>query len=44
VKSIAGADFTDALIRRDIQQGLCKLADGTNPVTGVTTKESLGCR
>lgn len=43
VKSIEGADFTDALIRRDIQKGLCNIAKGTNPVTGVDTRESLNC-
>lgn len=43
VKSIEGADFTDALIRRDIQKGLCSIAKGTNPVTGVDTRESLNC-
>ena len=26
VKSITGADFTDVLIRKDIQMGLCKIA------------------
>lgn len=43
--SIEGADFTDALIRRDVQKGLCELptATGTNSKTGVSTRESLNC-
>jgi hypothetical protein len=43
--SIEGADFTDALIRRDVQKGLCQLpsAKGTNSKTGVSTRESLNC-
>ncbi len=41
---ITGADFTDALIDRyDVAQ-LCKRADGTNPTTGIATRDSLGCR
>ena len=28
VKSIKGADFTDVLIRKDVQQSLCKIAGG----------------
>lgn len=43
VKSIEGADFTDALIRKDVMMGLCKLAKGVNPETGVSTAESLNC-
>lgn len=43
IKSIEGADFTDALIRKDIMMGLCKIASGTNPTTGVETRESLNC-
>jgi len=43
VKSITGADFTDALMRKDVQQMLCKIADGVNPTTGVATRDSLYC-
>lgn len=43
IKSIEGADFTDALLRKDVQMNLCKIAKGTNPTTGVDTRESLGC-
>lgn len=44
VASIEGADFTDALMRKDVEASLCKLAKGTNPVTGTETRESLHCR
>ena len=40
---IEGADFTDALLDREDQRLLCRDADGVNPVTGVTTFDSLGC-
>jgi uncharacterized protein YjbI with pentapeptide repeats len=40
---IDGADFTDVLLRKDIQIKLCKIAKGTNPTTGRDTKETLEC-
>ena len=40
---IDGADFTDVLLRKDIQMKLCKVAKGTNPTTGRDTRESLEC-
>ncbi|UBF24968.1 pentapeptide repeat-containing protein [Kovacikia minuta CCNUW1] len=41
---VTGADFTDALIDRYDLNQLCKRAEGINPVTGVATRDSLGCR
>mmetsp|Transcript_19166 Transcript_19166/g.26524 ORF Transcript_19166/g.26524 Transcript_19166/m.26524 type:complete len:260 (-) Transcript_19166:103-882(-) len=40
---IDGADFTDALLDKPQQQALCKYAKGTNPTTGNSTRQSLGC-
>jgi len=40
---VTNADFTDALLDKLQQQGLCKTASGTNPTTGADTRKSLGC-
>tara|TARA_Y100001968_G_scaffold333807_1_gene399709 strand:+ start:8473 stop:8955 length:483 start_codon:yes stop_codon:yes gene_type:complete len=41
---IEGADFTFAVLDSDDQRNLCKIAEGTNPTTGITTRESLECK
>ena len=40
---VTNADFSDALIDREDQRHLCGEAEGTNPITGVDTRVSLGC-
>ncbi|RMF65729.1 MAG: pentapeptide repeat-containing protein [Cyanobacteria bacterium J069] len=41
--TIDGADFTDVLLRQDMQDKLCAVAQGTNPTTGRATRDTLNC-
>lgn len=40
---IDDTDWSDVVLRKDQQLYLCSIAAGTNPVTGVDTRESLVC-
>ena len=41
---IEGTDFTNAVMDLPQQKALCARADGVNAVTGISTRDSLGCR
>tara|TARA_Y100001968_G_scaffold176798_1_gene161971 strand:+ start:182 stop:664 length:483 start_codon:yes stop_codon:yes gene_type:complete len=41
--SIKGADFTNVLIDQNALEELCKIADGVNPVTRRSTRDTLDC-
>lgn len=41
--TINGADFTDVDLRLDARKKLCQVAEGTNPITGRATRDTLEC-